>query len=98
MKVLPMGDRVAVEPDGASEKTEGGIVIPQSARKVGSQTGTVKAVGRGTWSRDGSRLIEPMVKVGDRVAYEKYKGTEIIEEGVTLLLMPESTIVAVLED
>jgi len=84
----PLGTRVLIEPLEAEEKTQGGIIIPDSAKEK-PQSGKVVAVGSG--SKD-----EPMeVKVGDIVLYGKYSGTEITHENNKYLIMSQSDILAV---
>lgn len=89
IKIQPLADRVLVEPAPAEEKTMGGIIIPDTAKEK-PQRGTVVAVGQG-------KKDEPMtVKVGDKVLYGKYAGTELSLEGKDYLIMRESDIVAVI--
>lgn len=84
----PLGTRVILEPLQAEEKTQGGIIIPDSAKEK-PQSGKVVAVGTG--SKD-----EPMeVKVGDVVLYGKYSGTEISYENNDYLIMSQSDILAI---
>lgn len=88
MKMKPLGTRVIIEPLVAEEKTQGGIIIPDSAKEK-PQSGKVVAIGPG--SKD-----EPMeVKVGDVVLYGKYSGTEISYENNNYLIMSQSDILAV---
>ena len=88
IKMKPLGTRVIIEPLVAEEKTQGGIIIPDSAKEK-PQSGKVVAVGQG--SKD-----EPMeVKVGDVVLYGKYSGTEISYENNDYLIMSQSDILAV---
>ena len=89
MSIKPLADRVLVEPSAAEEKTSGGIIIPDTAKEK-PQKGIVIAVGNG-------KKDEPMtVKVGDKVLYGKYSGTEINIEGTDYLIMKESDIYAVI--
>lgn len=89
IKIQPLADRVLVEPAPAEEKTMGGIIIPDTAKEK-PQRGTVVAVGQG-------KKDEPMtVKVGDKVLYGKYAGTELSLEGKDYLIMRESDIVAII--
>jgi chaperonin GroES len=75
MNIQPLGDRVVVKPLEALEKTKGGIVLPDTAKEK-PQEGKVMAVGKGTVLESGK--VEPLeVKVGDKVLYGKYSGTEI---------------------
>lgn len=88
IKIKPLGDRVLVEPAEAEERTAGGIIIPDTAKEK-PQKGKVVAVGPG-------KSDEPMtVKVGDRVFYGKYSGTELAIDGDQYLVMKESDIYAI---
>lgn len=92
-KLKPLGDRVLVEAAAAEKKTAGGIIIPDTAKEK-PQRGKVVAVGTGKVSEDGK--VTPLhVKVGDKVLYGKYGGTEINIDGKDLLIMRESDIYAV---
>ncbi|WP_462266648.1 co-chaperone GroES [Mucilaginibacter sp.] len=89
VNIKPIGDRVVVEAAPAEEKTASGIFIPDTAKEK-PQQGTIVAVGEG-------KKDEPLtVKVGDKVLYGKYSGTEITYEGTEYLIMRESDIYAVL--
>lgn len=74
-KIKPLGDRVLVEPVEEKEVRKGGIIIPDSAKEK-PQEGIVRALGTGKLDEDGKR-IPFEVKVGDRVLFSKYGGTEI---------------------
>ncbi len=90
MNVKPLADRVLVLPDAAEEKTIGGIIIPDTAKEKPVR-GEIVAAGNGT--KD-----DPMtVKVGDKVLYGKYAGTELEVEGKKYLIMRQSDIFAVVE-
>ena len=90
LKVTPLHDRVIVKPAAAEEKTAGGIIIPDTAKEK-PQRGKVVAVGKG-------KKDEPLtVKVGDKVLYGKYAGTEIAIEGEDYLIMREDDLLGVLE-
>ena len=95
MNIQPLHDRVLVLPkEEGEEKSAGGIIIPDTAKSKPSE-GEVKAVGRGKVKEDGS--IQPMnVKVGDKVIYSKYAGTEIKIDGKEHLLMKEDDILAII--
>lgn len=86
--IKPLADRVLVEPAPAEEKTSGGIIIPDTAKEK-PQMGTVVAVG------DGTKDNPVTVKVGDKVLYGKYAGTELTHDGKDYLIMRESDIYAV---
>ncbi len=94
MNIQPLGDRVVIKPLEAEEKTKGGIVLPDTAKEK-PQEGKVVAVGKGRVLENGS-VQELQVKVGDRVLYGKYSGTEITtKEGEELLIMREEDILAI---
>ena len=94
MQLKPLGDRVVVKALEEEERTRGGIVLPDTAKEK-PQHGEVVAVGPGEWD-DGAR--GPMdVKVGDRVIFAKYGGTEIKLEDEEYLILRQSDILAVVE-
>ena len=92
VKLQPMADRVVVKPIEREEVTKGGIVLPDTAKEK-PQEGKVLAVGPGRLSEDGKRIAMD-VKVGDRVIYAKYGGTEIKIEDEELVILRESDILA----
>jgi chaperonin GroES len=94
MKMKPLADRVVVKPSQAEEKTKGGIIVPDTAKEK-PVWGEVIAVGPGRVSDDG-KTITPEVKVGDKVLYGKYSGTEVTVDGEELLIMRESDIFAIM--
>ena len=93
-KFRPLHDRVVVKRIGAEEKTKGGIIIPDTAKEKPSQ-GEVTAVGPGGRDEAG-KLIPIDLKVGDRVLFGKWSGTEVKLDGEELLIMKESDIMGVL--
>jgi len=93
MAIKPLGDRVLVKPLEASEEKVGSIFIPDTAKEK-PQEGTVEAVGSGR-TEDG-KLIAPEVKVGDKILYGKYSGTEIKKDGKEYLIIRESDILAII--
>ena len=94
MSFRPLHDRVLVRRVEAEEKTAGGIIIPDSAKEKPAE-GEVVAVGEGTRDDDGDRI--PLdVKVGDRVLFGKWSGTEVKVGGEDLLIMKESDILGVI--
>ncbi len=96
MKIKPLGDRVVVEPLKAEEKTKGGIVLPDTAKEK-PQEGKVIAVGEKI--TDEGKKMPLQVKVGDRVLYSKYAGTEITtKDGKELLILREDDILAIIEE
>ncbi|MDR6302864.1 chaperonin GroES [Nitrobacter vulgaris] len=92
-KFRPLHDRVVVKRIDAEEKTKGGIVIPDTAKEKPSQ-GEVVAVGPG--GRDETGKLTPIdVKVGDKVLFGKWSGTEIKLDGQDLLVMKESDLMGI---
>ena len=91
----PLGDRVAVKPEPADEKTAGGLFVPDTAKEK-PQRGTIVAIGAGR-VENGER-IEMTVKEGDAVLYGKYAGTELSLNGDELLIMKESDLLGLIED
>ena len=95
MKFRPLHDRVVVKRIDAEEKTRGGIIIPDTAKEK-PQEGEVIAVGPG--SRDETGKLVPLdVRVGDRILFGKWSGTEVKIGGDDLLIMKESDIMGVIE-
>jgi len=95
MKIRPLHDRVLVRRMEEERMTSGGIVIPDSATEKPIQ-GEVVAVGKGKLLENGE--VRPLdVKVGDRVLFSKYGGTEVKVEGEELLVMREDDITAIVE-
>lgn len=96
VKLMPLADRVVVKPLPREERTKTGIVIPDTAKER-PQEGEVVAVGPGRLTDDGKRL--PMeVKVGDRVIYSKFSGTEYKDGDDEYLILRDSDILAKLSD
>ncbi len=90
----PLADRVVVKKLDAEDKTAGGIVLPDTAKEK-PQQGEVLAIGPGKFDEKGSRM--PMeVKVGDKVLFAKYSGTEVKIEGVEYLILAERDLLAVI--
>jgi chaperonin GroES len=95
VNLKPLGDRVVVEHVEQSEKTNTGIFLPDTAKEK-PQEGIVRAVGTGRVTDEGKTL--PMtVKVGDRIIYSKYSGSEIKIDGKEVLIISEKDILAVVE-
>ncbi len=95
VEVRPLADRVVVKPLDEAEQMRGGLYIPDTAKEKPSQ-GEVIAVGPGKLADDGSRM--PMdVKVGDRVLYGKYSGTDVTLDGEEYLILRESDILAIIQ-
>ena len=93
MKIKPLADRVVIKPAPAEEKTKGGIILPDTAKEK-PVLGEVVAAGPGRTGEDG-KIIPLEVKVGDKVLYGKYSGTEVTLDGQEYLIMRESDIFAV---
>ena len=94
MKLQPLADRVIVKPLDAEEKTKGGIVLPDTAKEK-PQEGEIIAVGKGKTLEDGG-VQKLEVKVGDRILYGKYGGTEISsKDGTEYLIIKEEDILAI---
>ena len=90
----PLADRVVVRPSKAEEKTKGGIIVPDTAKEK-PVWGEVIATGPGRVADDGKKI--PMeIKVGDRVLYGKYSGTEVTIDGQEYLIMRESDLFAIM--
>ena len=96
MSFRPLGDRVLVKRVEEEAKTKGGIIIPDTAKEK-PQEGEIVAVGPGARD-DSGKIIAPDVKVGDRVLFGKWSGTEVKIDGQELLIMKESDIMGVLEE
>ena len=95
MNLRPLHDRILVERIESEEKTSGGIILPDSAKEK-PQQGKVIAVGAGKKADDG-KLLPMDVKVGDRILFGKYSGSEIKIEGIEYLIMREDDVLGVLE-
>jgi chaperonin GroES len=95
MKVVPLGDKVVVKRLAAEEKTAGGIVLPDAARKR-PQEGRVLSVGDGKLLPSGSRASH-VVQEGDRVLFSSYGGIEVKVDGEELLILDETDILAVMK-
>jgi chaperonin GroES len=94
MNLTPLHDRIIVKPAKAEEVTKGGIIIPDTAKEKPMQ-GEVVAVGNGRIADDG-KLIPMNLKVGDKVLYGKYAGTEVNIDGEEYLIMRESDVFAII--
>ncbi|MDT8440657.1 MAG: co-chaperone GroES [Desulfuromonadales bacterium] len=95
MNIRPLHDRIIVERLEEETKTAGGIIIPDTAKEK-PQQGKIVAVGKGKSTEDG-KLLPLDVKVGDKVLFGKYAGTEIKIEGREYLMMREDDILGVVE-
>ena len=95
MAFRPLHDRVVVKRIDAEQKTAGGIIIPDTAKEK-PQEGEIVAVGPGARDEQG-KLVALDVKVGNRVLFGKWSGTEVKIDGQDLLIMKESDILGVIE-
>ena len=93
MNLKPLGDRVVIEHVEQNEKSAGGIFLPDTAKEK-PQEGLVAAVGTGRVNDDG-KTIAMTVKVGDRVIYSKYSGSEVKIDGKEFLIVGEKDVLAV---
>ena len=94
LKLKPLEDRVVVEPKEAEDKTASGIILPDTAQEK-PQEATIVAMGPGKASDSGT-IVKMTVKVGDKVLYGKYSGSEVNVDGKEYLIMRESDILAIL--
>ncbi len=95
MNIRPLQDRIMVQPILEKQVKKGGIIIPDSAKEKPIE-GRVKAVGKGKIGDDG-KPIKLEIKVGDKVLYSKYGGTEIKVDGEDYLLMREDDVLGIIE-
>lgn len=91
----PLADRILVKRAESAQRSQGGIIIPENAKEKLNE-GEVLAVGRGKITPEG-KLLEPRVKVGDKVLFGKYSGTEIKLDGQECIVMIEDDILGVIE-
>ncbi len=96
MKIRPLHDRVLVKRLEENTKTAGGIIIPDTAKEKPSE-GLIEAVGDGMRTEDG-KIIPLNVKVGDKVLFGKWSGTEVKVNGEERLIIKESEILGVIEE
>jgi chaperonin GroES len=95
MKIRPLQDRILVERLAEETKTKGGIIIPDTAKEKPAE-GTVVAVGKGKMDKEG-KAIPMELKVGDRVLFSKYGGTEIKLDGKEYLIMSQDDVLCVVD-
>ncbi len=93
MNIRPLHDRLIVKRFEEEEKTKGGIIIPDTAKEK-PQQGSVVAAGPGRFEKD--KRVPMDVKVGDKILYGKYSGTEVTLDGEQYLILRESDILAVM--
>jgi chaperonin GroES len=95
MKITPLNDKIVVERLEADEKTVGGIILPDSAKEKPKQ-GKVLALGEGKALDNGTRA-KFQVKVGDRVLFTSYAGSEVTLDGKEYLIMTEDDLLAIVD-
>jgi chaperonin GroES len=95
MNLKPLSDRIVVKPLEAEEKTASGIVLPDTAKEK-PQEGEVMAVGPGKVLENGTRQ-EMELKVGDKIIYSRYAGTEIKIKGVEYLILRQDDVLALVQ-
>jgi chaperonin GroES len=94
VNIKPLGDRVVLKALAQEEKTKSGIVLPDTAKEK-PQQGEILAVGTGRVLENGQK-VAPEVKVGDKVIFSKYAGTEIKLDGEEVLILGERDILAII--
>ncbi len=95
-RIRPLADRVVIKPQAKEEKTKGGLFLPDTASKEKPQEGLIVAVGEGKLDDNGKR-VAMSVKVGDRVLFAKYAGTEIKLDDEEYLILAEKDVLAVVQ-
>ncbi len=95
MNLKPLFDNVVVEHVEQQDKTTGGVFLPDTAKEK-PQEGVIRAIGDGRVLENGTKL-EMNVKVGDRVLYRKYSGSEVKIDGTEYLIIPEKDILAIVD-
>ena len=95
MKIRPLQDRILVKRIEADQKTKSGIIIPDNAKEKPME-GEVVAVGNGKYLEDGTTR-KPEIRVGDRVLFSKYGGTEVKLDGIEHLILREEDLLGVIE-
>ncbi|MDR0398711.1 co-chaperone GroES [Candidatus Endomicrobiellum devescovinae] len=93
--IRPLGEKILVKPAEVKEVKKGGIIIPDTAKEK-PQEGEVVAVGRGKKTEDG-KIVALDVKVGDKVLYGKYSGTEVKFDDKEYLIMSQDDILGIIE-
>lgn len=95
LKIVPLNEKIVVERLEADDKTAGGIILPDTAKEKPKQ-GKVLALGEGKSLEDGTRA-KFQVKVGDRVLFTSYAGSEVTLDGKEYLIMTEDDVLAVVD-
>lgn len=94
MKFLPLGDRVAIEPESQNDTTLGGIIIPDTSKSKPSK-GIIVAVGNGARNQNGD-IIPMQLSVGDKIMFGQWSGSEMDIDGRKYLIMKESDVIGVI--
>lgn len=94
MKFKPLGDRILLKQLEAKEQTKGGIVIPDTVKEK-PQEGEIISAGEGKKNSDG-KLVPLSLKVGDKVLYGKYSGTEVVIDGEDYLIIREEDVLGII--
>ena len=95
MNLKPLGDRVVIEHVEQQEKTLGGVFLPDTAKEK-PQEGVIRAIGVGR-TLDNGTTVPMSVKVGDRVIYSKYSGSEVKVDGKEYLIVSEKDVLAIVD-
>ncbi|MCP4023177.1 MAG: co-chaperone GroES [Desulfobacteraceae bacterium] len=95
MSLRPLSDRILVERVEEDEKTKGGIIIPDTAKEKPAE-GKIVATGNGRMGEDG-KLMPMDVKVGDRILFSKYGGTDVKIDGVDYLILRQDDVLGIIE-
>ncbi|MBC2703029.1 MAG: co-chaperone GroES [Desulfobacula sp.] len=95
MSLRPLSDRILVERVDEDEKTKGGIIIPDTAKEKPAE-GKIVATGNGRMGEDG-KLLPMDVKVGDRVLFSKYGGTDVKIDGSDYLILRQDDVLGIIE-
>ena len=95
MSLRPLSDRILVERVEEDEKTKGGIIIPDTAKEKPAE-GKIVATGNGRMGEDG-KLLPMDVKVGDRILFSKYGGTDVKIDGTDYLILRQDDVLGVIE-
>jgi chaperonin GroES len=94
LSIQPLADRIVVEPSSKEEVSASGIIIPDTAKAEKPERGTVVAVGPGKF--DDGKLVPVAVKVGDNVLFSKYGYDEVKIDGKEYLILPETSVLAII--
>jgi chaperonin GroES len=97
MKIIPLSDRVVVKPEEKDAISKAGIILPPSENKEMPQIGEIIAIGDGRQLENGN-VTEMFIKVGDKVIYSRYAGDEIELEGTTYKVMPQDSVLGLIQD